>query len=81
MSDPQKKRRTRREIVQMIFDSLPVLTFATIDEISKKSGVDWGTCQRYLDDLEFELGLLGTKYGWLETVILGVSKGYRRKRK
>ena len=65
----------------MIFDVLPVNTFATIDEISKKSGVDWGTCKRYLDELEEILSLLGAKYSWLETVTLGASKGYRRKRK
>ena len=65
----------------MIFDVLPVNTFATIDEISKESGVDWGTCKRYLDELEEILGLLGAKYSWLETVTLGASTGYRRKRK
>lgn len=76
-----KQRRTRREIVQAIYDALPVRTFATVDEISKKADVDWKTCQGHLDDLEFELGLQGAKYSWLDTVILGANKGYRRKRK
>jgi len=76
-----KPRRSRREIVQAIYDALPVKTFATVDEISKKSGVDWKTCQAYLDDLEFELGIQGARYSWLDTVILGANRGYRRKRK
>ena len=74
----KRKRRTRLEIVKMIFDALPVQTFATIEEISKKSGVDWGTCKRYLGVLEFELGINGPKYGWLETVTVGANRGYRR---
>ena len=76
-----KQRRTRREIVQAIYDALPVRTFATVDDISKKSGVDWKTCQSYLEDLEFELGLQGAKYSWLDTITLGANRGYRRKRK
>lgn len=76
-----KSRRTRKEIVQAIYDALPVITFATVDEISKKSDVDWKTCQAYLDDLEFELGLQGARYSWLEVVVLGSNRGYRRKRK
>lgn len=76
-----KTRRTRREIVQAIYNALPVNTFATVDDISKKSGVDWKTCQAYLDDLVFELGIQGAKYSWLDTVTLGANKGYRRKRK
>lgn len=74
-----KSRRNRREIVQLIYDALPVQTFATIEEISKKSGIDWQTCKRYLDELEFELGIQGS--GWLETVTLGANKGYARKRR
>jgi len=74
-----KSRRTRREIVKLIYDALPVQTFATIDEISKKSDTDWQTCKRYLDELEFELGIQGPKYSWLETVTLGANKGYARK--
>lgn len=76
-----KSRRSRREIVQLIYDALPVQSFATVDEISKKADVDWKTCQAYLDDLEFELGLQGPKYGWLEIVILGANRGYRRRRR
>lgn len=69
-------RRTRREIVQAIHEALPVLTFATVDEISKKCKVSWPTCRKYLDELEFELGLQGIS--WLKTVILGSKKGYRK---
>jgi predicted transcriptional regulator len=76
-----KSKRTRREIVQAIYDALPVRTFSTVDEISKKADVDWKTCQAYLNDLEFELGLQGAKHSWLDTVILGSNKGYRRKRR
>ena len=76
-----KSRRNRREIVQLIYDALPVQSFATVDEISKKADVDWKTCQAYLDDLEFELGLQGPKYSWLEIVTLGANRGYRRRRR
>lgn len=76
-----KSRRSRKEIVQLIYDALPVQSFSTTDEISKKSGVDWKTCHAYLEDLEFELGLQGAKFSWLETVTLGENKGYRRKRR
>uniref|UniRef100_A0A6M3MEQ3 Uncharacterized protein n=1 Tax=viral metagenome TaxID=1070528 RepID=A0A6M3MEQ3_9ZZZZ len=76
-----KSRRSRREIVQAIYDALPVQTFATVEEISKKSEVDWKTCQAYLEDLDFELGIQGAKFSWLEKVTLGANKGYRRKRR
>ena len=75
------KRRSRSEIVPLIYDSLPVVNFATAQELSKKSGVDWRTCQTHLNDLDFELGLQGAKYSWLEVVTLGANKGYRRKRR
>ncbi len=76
-----KSRRTRKEIVQAIYDALPVQSFATIEEISKRSNVDWKTCQAYLEDLEFELGRQGPKHSWLEIVTLGSNTGYRRKRR
>ena len=76
-----KSRRTRKEIVQALYDALPVQTFATIDELSKKADVDWGTCKAYMEDLDFELGLQGPKFSWLEMITLGANKGYRRKRK
>ena len=76
-----KSRRTRREIVQALYDALPVQSFATIDELSKKADVDWGTVKTYMADLDFELGMQGPKYSWLETITLGANKGYRRKRK
>jgi len=74
-----KPRRNRKEIVQAIYDVMPAKKYATVDELAKKADVDWKTCQAYLEDLEFELGLNGERYSWLETVTLGSFKGYRRK--
>lgn len=75
------KRRTRKEIVQLLYDALPVQSFATIDQLSKDADVDWGTVKTYMEDLEFELGMQGPRFSWLETITLGANKGYRRKRK
>ena len=67
---PRRKPRTRKKIMQLIRDALPVMTYETAYEISKKSGVDSRTCQRYLNDFKSELGV---------QVILGISNGYRKK--
>ena len=42
-------RRTATEIIDLIYDALPVETYYPISKIAEVSGVDWRTTKRYLE--------------------------------
>ena len=48
MSPPRKSRKSDRELVDAIMEALPVRSFTTVEEISRKTGSSWGTVWRWL---------------------------------
>lgn len=42
-------RRTQIEIIDAVYDALPVNSYAPVSEIAKKSGTTWATTKQYLD--------------------------------
>ena len=48
MSPPRKSRKSDRELVDAIIEALPVRSFTTIEEISRRTGSSWGTVWRWL---------------------------------
>lgn len=48
MSPSRKSRKSDRELVDAIMEALPVRSFTTVEEISRRTGSSWGTVWRWL---------------------------------
>jgi len=42
-------RRSATEIIDLIYDALPVETYHPISKIAEDTGIDWRTTKRYLE--------------------------------
>jgi len=59
-------RRSATEIIDLIYDVLPVETFYPISKIAEDAGVDWRTTKRYL---EMMLHIQSKQKGdWLKSI-------------
>ena len=72
------KKRTPIEIIDAIYDALPVGAFQTVEVISHKAGVDQRTTQKWLDIMEHILKMQ-RRENWLITAKLGENRGYAKK--
>ena len=74
-----RPRRTPMEIIDAIYNALPATGYDTVEKISKKSDVDWRTCQKWL---QLMLYIQNKQRGdYLQTIIFSGNKGYGRKRR
>ena len=48
MSPPKKSRKSYEELVDTLIEALPVRSFTTIEEISRKTGSSWETVYRWI---------------------------------
>jgi len=72
-------RRSSSEIIDLIYDALPVESYDPVAQIADKAGLDWRTTKRYLDLIEHIQSKQGN--GWLVSKPFGEGLGYARKRK
>lgn len=75
--DRSRYRRTAEEIIDVIYDALPVNNFDPISHIAAKANLDWKTAQKYLNLI---LHIQGKQGGdWLIKKKAGENFVYARK--
>ena len=72
-------RRSSIEIIDLIYEALPVESHDPIAHIAERAGLDWSTTKRHLDLM---LHIQEKQKGnWLDVRDFGDKKGYARKRR